>query len=68
MILKEHSVFVIVPIDEEQASSIFKDYANNMDEEELAIKANSFIQKTFVLYTEYHHKVFFVLMIYGKAN
>ncbi len=47
MILKEHSVFVIVPIDEEQASSIFKDYANNMDEEELAIKANSFIQKTF---------------------
>lgn len=47
MILKEHSVFVIVPIDEEQASSIFKDYANNMDEEELAVKANSFIQKTF---------------------
>lgn len=48
MILKEHSVFVIVPIDEEQASSIFTDYTtNDIDSNETAIKANSFIQKTF---------------------
>lgn len=53
MILKEHSVFVMVPIDEEQASSIFKDYATtdrnteSDNEDEIAIKANSFIQKTF---------------------
>ena len=48
MVLKEQSVFVIVPIDEEQASSIFTDYTNNAtDSNETAIKANSFIQKTF---------------------
>lgn len=47
MVLKNNSVHIIVPIDEEQASKIFKD--NEGDES--YIKADSFIQKTFdILY------------------